>query len=332
MYCPRIDHNVRLNQDGSVSLCGHMIGSPKFPDYNTLFNSHWLTTVRDSFDNSNWPIECQRCKQTEEHNNSSIRLNMLKFQKLQKNKEYLVVGGVLDNICNSACQTCNENLSTKIGSLKSKTYPIINNTDKFWTLPLERVTHLDINGGEPSASKNYKKILKNLPPNVESIRVNTNCSTVLPELLELPDKGIHVTVTVSLDGVGQVHDYIRWPISWDKFVKNLLTYKSCGIQSLNTWTTVSALNIGDFENILDFVNLHQLEHSWAPLVIPSALSVEYQNHLTIPAKHALEKSNNKVCQHLASLVATKDYNQEQLTQYIMQQDALRNISITDFIK
>ena len=30
MYCPRLDHFVRFNPNGTVSRCGHMVNSPEF--------------------------------------------------------------------------------------------------------------------------------------------------------------------------------------------------------------------------------------------------------------------------------------------------------------
>ncbi len=157
--------------------------------------------------------------------------------------------------------------------MKNKKYIKINNTDRFWSLPLERIVHLDINGGEPSASKNYKDILANLPKKIKSVRLNTNCSTVLEELIPLTNRGVHVTVTVSLDGIGPVHDFVRWPIKWDKFYANLQRYMAMPVK-LNTWTTVSVLNIGDLPNILEFVKLHSLDHSYAYLKEPWQLAVE----------------------------------------------------------
>ena len=37
-----------------------------------------------------------------------------------------------------------------------------------------RIVELDVNGGEPTASKNYKKLLSNLPSNIRIVRINTN--------------------------------------------------------------------------------------------------------------------------------------------------------------
>ena len=273
MYCPRLDHFVRFNSNGTVSRCGHMVDAPEFNTLEEMDSSLWLLTVKKEFAKDNWPEECLRCQQTELENNSSIRLNAINFDKLQTKKDYLSVGGVLDNICNSACLTCNEQLSTMIGGLINKTYSIVDNSSKFWSLPLERVVHLDINGGEPSASKNYKHILANLPASIQSVRVNTNCALILDELEDLVKRGIQVTVTVSIDGIGNVYEYVRWPVKWDKFYSNLMKYRNMPIK-LNLWTTVSALNIDDLPNIIAFAQEHNIDHSYAYLKEPVELAVE----------------------------------------------------------
>jgi hypothetical protein len=43
---------------------------------------------------------------------------------------------------------------------------------------------------------------------------------------------------------------------------------------LNTWTTVSALNVDDLPNILKFVQEHNIDHSYAYLTTPAELAVE----------------------------------------------------------
>ena len=141
MYCPRLDHFVRFNPNGTVSRCGHMINPPEFESLTDMDSSTWLQSIRSNFDKDIFPDECIRCKETEQLNDASIRLNAIEFDKEQTQADYLTVGGVLDNVCNSACQTCNEHLSTKIGSLKSRDYIRIDNHKKFWNLPLERIVH-----------------------------------------------------------------------------------------------------------------------------------------------------------------------------------------------
>lgn len=268
MQCPRLDHFVRFNPKGTVSRCGHMVNAPEFDSLAEMDSSQWLADIRQQ----EYPAECVRCQETEQLNNVSIRKHAIEFDSKQTQKDYLIVGGVLDNLCNSACMTCNEQHSTKIGSLRSRSFPIIDNASRFWQLPLERVVHLDINGGEPSYSKNYKHILANLPPSIKSVRLNTNCSTVLTELIPLVERGVDVTVTVSFDGIGDVHDFVRWPIKWDKFYENLMIYKSMPV-TLNLWTTVSVLNQHQLPDIIEFARSHGIDHEYAYLKHPAVLDV-----------------------------------------------------------
>ena len=273
MHCPRLKHFVRFNPAGTISRCGHMVDAPEFATLEEMDESLWLRNVKLYMHKGLWPKWCERCKQTEQENNTSIRLNSIEFDKIQSKEDYLTVGGVLDNVCNSGCLTCNEQHSTMIGGLTSKTYPIVDNSSKFWSLPLDRVVHLDINGGEPSASKNYRHILANLPPSIRSVRVNTNCALILDELEALANRGVQVTVTVSLDGIGSVYEYVRWPVKWDKFYSNLMKYCEMPVK-LNLWTTVSALNVDDLPNIIAFAQEHNILHSYAYLAEPVELTVE----------------------------------------------------------
>ena len=78
-----------------------------------------------------------------------------------------------------------------------------------------------------------------------------------------------------------------------------------GLTELNTWTTVSALNIGDFENILKFVKEHNLLHSYALLTAPDVLNVKYTNSLTQPYQ-----------QIIPGYVAVDKNNQDELNWYL----------------
>lgn len=267
MYCPRLDHFVRFNSNGTISRCGHMINPPQFDTLADMESSMWLTKTKEKMAKDIWPSECIRCQETEPE---SIRQYAI---KIDEPSDYLQVGGVLDNLCNAGCLTCNENLSSRIGSLNGPGFPIINNIEKFYQLPQERIHHLDINGGEPSYSKNYKKLLKNLPPNLKTLRLNTNCSTVLSELVDIANSGVEVTVTASCDGIGPVFELARWPITWQTFYDNLMTYKTMPVK-LNLWTTVSVLNVDDLANIQTFARENGIDHSYAYLKTPVELSVD----------------------------------------------------------
>jgi sulfatase maturation enzyme AslB (radical SAM superfamily) len=327
MFCPRIKHFIRLNQDGTVGKCGHMVKAKGFDSYNQLQKSKWLKQVQDKMDKDQWPTECVRCYQSEKVKGKSVRTNSIDRHRLLETirDDYLIVGGVLDNVCNSACQSCHAGLSTKIGSLESKKYTRINNYEVFKKLPQERIIEFDVNGGEPTASKNYKKILKELPDNVKIVRMNTNGSRMISELEEVLQRNVMVIVTLSLDGIGDIHDYTRWPIKWKDYIKTVDAYqdlqKKYKLLQLDFWTTVSCLNIENLDHIIEYARQKNIPHDWAFLDQPSVLNVRYKNRFTERASHISP-----------SQIATDNDNQEDLERFIARQDKLRNINIRDYYK
>ncbi len=336
MYCPRIKHFVRLNQNGSIGKCGHMINGMEFKTVKDLEESQWIKKLKDTMAQDKWPEECVRCQETEEVSGESIRTKSIDRHKVLHpfKDDYLVVGGVMDNICNSACQTCYSGLSTKIGSLEGKDYPRIDNYERFWEIPQKRILEVDVNGGEPTASKNYKKILSRLPSNTKIVRMNTNGSRMIKELELILKNRTMAIVTLSFDGTGDVHDYVRWPIKWKKYVETVKAYKNLQKQfkllRVNTWTTVSSLNIANLPNILDFCTEHGLEHNWAFLTTPDVLNVKHKNRFTEDAKKKLQNSSYAVCREIAKKVAIEEDNSKNLNLYIKRQDYLRKIDINDY--
>jgi len=333
MQCPRLDHFVRLNHTGKIGKCGHMTQAPEFDSLAAMQHSVWLEKIKKQMEDNIWPKECVRCAMTEETSNTSIRLDMIERDRILNSiqRDYLIVGGVLDNVCNSACQSCNAELSTKIGSLTSKDYKKINNYDNFFSLPQDRIVEVDVNGGEPTASPNYKRLLKNLPTATKIIRINTNGSRVISEIEELLKKEMRVIITLSFDGTEKVHDYARWPILWEDYKKNVLKYielrKQYTTLRLNFWTTVSCLNVGDLENIINYAKEVEIDHAYGFCIGPVVLDIRHENKLTVAAKEFLSKTNNKLLNSIANNCCSfKKNNDEELKKFISFQDALRNIN------
>jgi sulfatase maturation enzyme AslB (radical SAM superfamily) len=309
-----------------------MTGAKEFNSFDEMQNSSWLKGIKEKMKDQQWPAECVRCRMTEESTNTSIRLDMIERDRILSaiKKDYLIVGGVLDNVCNSACQTCHSGLSTKIGSLSSKDYEKVNNYETFFTFPQDRICEVDVNGGEPTASPNYKKLLKNLPKSVKIVRINTNGSKIIAELEELLSQGIRVIVTLSFDGVGNVHDYVRWPVLWKNFDSNVKKYialrETYSNLRLNFWTTVSSLNVGDLKNIIDYAKQQQIDHAYGFCIRPEVLDIRHENRLTVAAKESLFKIDNELLNSIANKCGSfKKNNDTELKKFVSSQDALRNI-------
>jgi sulfatase maturation enzyme AslB (radical SAM superfamily) len=292
-----------------------MVRPPRFNSFNEMNASEWNQNLKD------WPDECIRCKVSESQGKESIRQYAEKQHQELYNirKDYLIIGGVLDNICNSACQHCNPHLSTKFGAIANNKISV-DNTDKFYDFPQERILKLDINGGEPTASPNYKKLLEHPPQNVRYIRINTNGSLRI-DPKPLLKRGIDVTITMSLDGIKKVHDYLRWPITWKTWLKQFNYYNKFKNDNfhLDVWSTISALNLQDYPNIKKFCEDKKVNWAWAFLESPDVLSVRHTNFLTEPAKD------------LFDIVGVEQDNSHKLSEWLLYQDTIRKINYKDYL-
>jgi sulfatase maturation enzyme AslB (radical SAM superfamily) len=303
-----------------------MINQRGFNSLQDLEHSEWNKELITTMESGQWPDECVRCQHSEKAKGESIRTNSIARHKLLHpiKNDYLIVGGVLDNVCNSACQSCNAKLSTKIGSLSSsRNYPLVDNYDLLQTLPLERMLELDVNGGEPTASKNYKRVLSELPVNTKVVRMNTNGSRMIKELEEVLQRNIMVIVTLSLDGTGKIHDYARWPIKWDDYQRTVDSYlklkEKHKLLHLDFWTTVSCINVTDLNNIIEYTK-GKGKHDWAFLETPRVLSVKHTNKLTLGAKHLYPDR-----------IAIEGDNTDALMRFLYNQDTLRKINHRDYL-
>jgi hypothetical protein len=114
-----------------------------------------------------------------------------------------------------------------------------------------------------------------------TISYNTNL-TVLPErILELWPAFQAVRITASLDGLGAVNDFIRYPSRWRVIDANLRRL-DCEYQSLNllgglaTNTAVQIYNVFSVCDLLDY-----LADSFARLEVPNLSIVTQPEYLSV---------------------------------------------------
>ena len=147
---------------------------------------------------------------------------------------------------------------------------------------------------------------------------------MISELEDVLKRNIMVIVTMSLDGIGKVHDYTRWPIKWDNYKQTVGAYqdlqKKYKLLQLDFWSTVSCLNIKNLPDIINFAKNKNIPHDWAFLEQPKVLSVRYTNSFTLGAKKVFPKQ-----------IAVDEDNTQQLDAFIKRQDALRGIDIKDYL-
>lgn len=345
MHCPRLDHFAKIlphdykpNQTAVMSCCV-MTDAPLFDSYDEMIGSEWFTQTKKLFFDDKWPVECVRCKQQEEIGLVSDRLQWIDFhQYLLKDHgpDYLMVSMMLDNVCNTACQFCSPHISSKLASIQNSPLKIRQVGSYEEKLPLSRITQIDLEGGEPSNSKNVKSLLGNLPHRVKTLKMYTNARTFLDELVPLAEKNIELQISISLDGIGPVQEYLRWPTQWNEFCQALEKYKKLQEQfpklvNLCFKTTLCALNINDIPNIIEYAKSQDIVHSMSQLAYPSVLHISAINHYTVRAKEKLLSSDDETLKKLALGMAVNNANQQQIDEFIANQDRIRKISIKNYI-
>ena len=61
MYCPRINHFVRLHSSGNLGRCGHMVNiTVPFKTLKELEQSNWLKGIKDKMAKDIWPDEYRK--------------------------------------------------------------------------------------------------------------------------------------------------------------------------------------------------------------------------------------------------------------------------------
>jgi hypothetical protein len=89
-----------------------------------------------------------------------------------------------------------------------------------------KIRKLILQGGEPMKSEHYTKVLYKVPDISQvELQYNTNCS-IMPsdELLSFWRKAKKVKVNLSIDGIDEHFDYLRWPLRWDQVKENIHKY------------------------------------------------------------------------------------------------------------
>lgn len=202
------------------------------------------------------------------------------------------------NLCNAACVTC---VDSQLSS-KWRSYRIKNNmyVDEVYQLPIERIpesfyinaTRVNFLGGEPLYNDNTFEIIEKLDEyNNHDILITiiTNGSVQIPEKYkEIISKFNNFNFCFSIDGIGKVFDYIRYPLKWDNVIENILQAKiianhisvNCTISNLNKKYINEVEEWCEKQNIPINFGIVQNPKYFSPDVTPShPLWETFTNHI-----------------------------------------------------
>jgi glutamate-1-semialdehyde 2,1-aminomutase len=83
--------------------------------------------------------------------------------------------------------------------------------------------------------------------------LNTNCSNLTDKFLNILSKFDKVSINGSIDGFGELNDYIRYPSHWEKISANFEKLAQLPNIDLGMSPVVQVYNIFDIDKIIDYV-------------------------------------------------------------------------------
>jgi sulfatase maturation enzyme AslB (radical SAM superfamily) len=235
-------------------------------------NSEFRQNLKQSFVRNERSPSCEACWYKHDHNLASYRSKFVDRYRtenyvLEDKFKYLELRE--SNVCNMACRMCNPSDSSMIerevaGNSKLAKYYMPNvhskMTEDNWQSLLKVIDGLEgmyLTGGEPTLIKRYYELLDYLIANGRNQNIKlmlyTNCSVFSPKFVEKLLKFKKVTVICSLDGVGEVAEYIRHGAKWEDVRRNVFRYLQLPI-SFEVHSTINAYSILSISNLADFFN------------------------------------------------------------------------------
>ena len=229
-------------------------------------NSTEWNNIREDMLAGNPVKGCEKCYEMESVGTHSGRISSLQYFVPTNNKlaplEDLEVS--FSNLCNLACVGCGDFNSTKWSTENIKAgrpgLKLIDNKFDWTQWDLSKLHTLKILGGEPFMEQDrFCELLESVNLSQIELVVNTN-GTILPNqrLKALMERCKKVKFLVSIDGIGLVNDWNRWPGKFENIVESMRVYdtwwKYFDNIILKTHSVVNIFNIFTMEDFINFMN------------------------------------------------------------------------------
>jgi MoaA/NifB/PqqE/SkfB family radical SAM enzyme len=255
-------------------------------------NDPEIKKVRKSLLKGNKPESCKGCWDREDAGIKSFRqiqneIYQSQIDKSLKNIQqdgYLKQEAVkylditLGNVCNLKCRSCNPSAShhwikesshvPHTGwdkkSIQSAQFMAENPwhikafENNFFDPVLPNVETINFLGGEPLAVREHYDWLQHIINNGWakniSLHYNTNATIFPKKLLDIWDNFKSVNLSLSLDAIGDLAYYVRYPSKWKLIEKNIERLKEYTKYrqniTIHVHTTVSILNVLDLDKMI----------------------------------------------------------------------------------
>ena len=251
--CVLANHGLVVDVDGSMNPCCQY--NKRLPGHDhikfTYFHHYQATIQRKMNEDAAAGTRhdrCSKCWEEEDLGWTTIRQHWNDFYGVDavdhfdfENPLYHVELR-FGNFCNLKCIMCNPRSSSSVAAeqeanqSKFKHLGLYNNinvsNEHWWESPefekfserlLKDARWIHMTGGEPFIIPEVVSLLDKLLPKKDTVRIsfNTNLTKVSEKLLSRLSQFKNLNLNISLEGVEEMNDYIRYPSKWEDIVSNI---------------------------------------------------------------------------------------------------------------
>ena len=267
----------------------------------------------------------------------NLSIENIEYRALANEFDPIIIKLASSNTCNGQCVTCGPELSSAWAKLKNNRskYVSINLAQNNFNIDWAKIVSLSFVGGEPFLEKKNFEILEQLISIGNTrcfISIVTNGSiSVSEKQLKILEQFQNLNICLSIDGIGPVFEYMRYPLPWDLFLKNLKLFKNL-TNMLSVSAMISNLNVYYYSDLVEFLEDQNLPYLCKQIVDPIYFS---PSNLPDNIKNIIKEKNQKYSNDIAGFLSIdnsySNLNFSKLKNEILQQDTVKNISIVDYI-
>lgn len=238
-FCRYLGNQYRLDLNG-IAPCCYYQKRVDFFDKTEFENFHSTLTAQ-----TDWTPECNYCKQREDNNQASPRQHSLMFYSQHglaghNDPDELTSLEIQTDIdCNGACLICGPESSTTWQKHEAKFNPQFKIIEDKKVNVIDRIARAKeifnfsklkkigfVNGGEPLKSNTHLLYLREVAKtgnlkNVSVTYVTNGSMRPCEETISLWREANDVRLSISIDGIGEHFNYLRWPLNFDQVQSNI---------------------------------------------------------------------------------------------------------------
>jgi radical SAM protein with 4Fe4S-binding SPASM domain len=283
-FCVAPFKSAVVDRDGTMlPCCEYMPDSDKSKLTKLKNIDRWwkieLEDIRKDMINGKVNPGCHHClsKELNPSYQSHRRHINSKYPNLDFSVELDTIEIRVSNYCNLKCIMCGPYASSSIADEYKKHEDKYNSigmvgawepTVRWWDDQesldnlksiLTTVSRINFAGGEPLLVPEVTDILNTLDPSkIKNISMNTNLTRLTISHLEAFKRFNSIDIMVSLEGIKEHNDYIRYGSSWASVEQNIKTLKELSNIKLSITHVLQHTSIFSLPNLLNFAKIHNI--------------------------------------------------------------------------